>query len=131
MNTSECCAFSNNTIHLFINDYIAYIQPSIFNKPKPLSFNIVLPSKAKSEAPLVSRTPKPSLRWLNTSLTFLLIRSNMEWIHSLLLTRSGRTCFQTLFSNNSQHMLKVLTCSMYPLALVKHRLNGGELSLAW
>ena len=79
---------------------------------------------------LVSKIPEPFSRLLYMSLICLSRKSNTEWTPSSLLSGSGRLYFPPALSNNLQHMLKVLTHSMYQSVQAKPLLNGGGHSSA-
>ena len=43
------------------HDFVGYVRSSIFNKPNPLSFNIVIPRKGPSEVPPGVQNPRTFL----------------------------------------------------------------------
>ena len=112
------------TMFLTQNFILAYVRSSIFNKPNPLSFNIVLPRKGPSEVPPGIQNPRTFLE-VAQYVFDMLVQEVEHGVDPLLVAFRKR---KTLFSVTFKQQFTAYAQGAYPFNVPA---GPGQTPLEW
>lgn len=112
------------TMFLTQNFILAYVRSSIFNKPNPLSFNIVLPRKGPSEVPPGIQNPRTFLE-VAQYVFDMLVQEVEHGVDPLLVAFRKR---KTLFSVTFKQQFTAYAQGAYPFNVP---VGPGQTPLEW
>ena len=115
----------HNSVTIFIPQYlIGYVRSSIFNKPNPLSFNIILPSKGQSEVPPGIQNPRTFLE-VARYVFDILVQEVESGVDPVLIAFRKR---KALFSANFKQQFTAYAQGAYPFNVP---VGPGQTPLEW
>lgn len=105
-------------------DFVGYVRSSIFNKPNPLSFNIVLPRKGPSEVPPGIQNPRTFLE-VATYVFDILVQEVEYGVDPFLVAFRKR---KALFSASFKQQFTAYAQGAYPFNVP---VGPGQTPLEW